>query len=70
MAEQTPALQIGPKKRLTKLQAATVMVIGALMILIPWFFFPVEQGSVGQIVKTVIGVSGFGILCAGSYYRP
>jgi hypothetical protein len=70
MAEETRAKECGPKKRLTKPQAVTVMIVGALMILIPWFFFTVEQGSTGQIVKTIVGVAGFAILCAGSYYRP
>ncbi len=46
------------------------MVAGGLMILIPWFFIPAEQGSTLQIVKTVVGVAGFAILCVGAYYRP
>ncbi len=70
MAEDVASNELGPKKRLAKSQAVAVMIVGALMILIPWFFFPVEQGSAAQIVKTVIGVAGFGILCAGAYFRP
>jgi hypothetical protein len=70
MAEDTLSKELGPKKRLTKPQSVTVMVIGALLILIPWLFFPVEQGSAGQIVKTLVGVTGFAILCAGAYFRP
>lgn len=62
--------ELGPTTRLTKPQSVTVMVIGALLILIPWFFFPVEQGSTGQIVKTTVGVAGFCVLCAGAYFRP
>ncbi len=62
--------EVGPKKKLSKPRAVTVMVVGALMILIPWFFFPVEQGSSAQIVKTLIGVIGFAVLCAGAYFRP
>jgi hypothetical protein len=70
MAEEAVSSAIGPKKKLTKPQAVTVMVVGALMILVPWFFFPVEQGSAAQIVKTLTGVVGFAILCAGAYFRP
>jgi len=70
MAEETQVQQSGPKKRLTKQQSVLVMVAGALLILIPWFFFPVEQGSTGQVVKTIVGVIGFAVLCAGAYYRP
>jgi len=62
--------QAGPRKHLAKSQAVAVMVVGALMILIPWFFFPAEQGSTLQIVKTLVGVAGFVILCVGAYYRP
>ncbi len=70
MAEEAVSKELGPKKRLTKPQAVTVMIVGALLILIPWFFFPVEQGSPAQIVKTAIGVAGFAVLCAGAYFRP
>lgn len=70
MAEEALEKDLGPKKRLTKPRSLAVMVIGGLMIVIPWFFFPVEQGSTAQIVKTVIGVAGFAILCAGAYFRP
>jgi len=70
MAEETQVQQSGPKKRHTKQQSVLVMVAGALLILIPWFFFPVEQGSTGQVVKTIVGVIGFAVLCAGAYYRP
>ncbi len=69
MAEETPQ-RIGPKKRLSKPAAIAVMAIGALMILIPWVFIPAEQGSTLQIVKTVVGVAGFAVLCIGAYYRP
>jgi hypothetical protein len=47
-----------------------VMVAGGLMIVIPWFFFAAEQGSALQIVKTLVGVVGFVVLCVGAYYRP
>ncbi|MFB3816038.1 MAG: hypothetical protein ACE147_00120 [Candidatus Methylomirabilales bacterium] len=71
MAEETMENKdLGPKKRLSKQVSIAVMVTGGLLILIPWFFFPVEQGSTAQIVKTVVGVSGFCILCAGAYFRP
>jgi hypothetical protein len=71
MAEETlENKELGPKKRLSKQTSIGVMVAGGLMILIPWFFFPVEQGSTAQIVKTIVGVGGFGILCAGAYFRP
>jgi hypothetical protein len=70
MSEETTPKEIGPKKRLSKNVAIGVMVAGGLLILIPWFFFPAEQGSTLQIVKTIVGVAGFAILCAGAYYRP
>ncbi len=69
MAEETPQ-RIGPKKHLSKPTAIAVMVAGALMILIPWWFIPAEQGSTLQIVKTLVGVAGFAVLCLGAYYRP
>jgi hypothetical protein len=70
MSEETVQKAFGPTKRLSKNTAVTIMVVGGLMILIPWFFLPAEQGSTLQIVKTLVGVSGFCVLCAGAYYRP
>jgi len=70
MSEEATQKQQGPKKRLSKNTAIGVMVAGGLMILIPWFFFPAEQGSTLQIVKTLVGVTGFCVLCVGAYYRP
>jgi len=70
MSEETTQEKHGPKKRLSKNVSIGVMVAGGLMILIPWFFFPAEQGSSLQIAKTIVGVAGFAILCAGAYYRP
>ena len=70
MSEETTQKELGPKKHLSKNGSIGVMVAGGLMILIPWFFFPAEQGSALQIVKTIVGVAGFVILCVGAYYRP
>jgi hypothetical protein len=70
MSEETTPAPVGPKKRLAKSTAIGVMVAGGLMIVIPWFFFPAEQGSAVQIAKTVVGAAGFCILCVGAYYRP
>lgn len=70
MADASEVQVLGPKRHLSKQAAITVMVIGGLLVVIPWFFFPVEQGSTGQIVKTIVGVLGFCVLCAGAYYRP
>ena len=70
MSEEAVPKEVGPKKRLSKNVAITVMVAGGLMILIPWFFFPAEQGSTLQIGKTIVGAAGFCILCVGAYYRP
>jgi len=70
MSEETIQNQQGPKKRLSKSTSVGVMVAGGLMILIPWFFFPAEQGTTLQIVKTLVGVVGFVVLCVGAYYRP
>lgn len=62
--------QIGPKKHFSKEVSVALMVAGGLMILIPWFFFPAEQGSALQIIKTLVGVAGFVTLCVGAYFRP
>lgn len=70
MSEEMVQKETGPKKRLPKNTAIAVMVAGGLMILIPWFLFPAEQGSSLQIVKTLVGVTGFVVLCVGAYYRP
>lgn len=70
MSEETTQNEMGPKKRLSKSTAIGVMVAGGLMIVIPWFFFPAEQGSALQIAKTIVGVAGFCVLCVGAYYRP
>lgn len=70
MSEQTTQDVIGPKKHMSKSASIGVMVAGGLMIVIPWFFFPSEQGSALQIVKTTVGAAGFCILCVGAYYRP
>jgi hypothetical protein len=65
-----PKKQMGPGKRLSKEVSIAVMVTGGLLVLIPWFFFPAEQGSTLQIVKTIVGTGGFAALCVGAYYRP
>lgn len=70
MSEQVTQNAFGPKKRLSKNTSLGIMVVGGLMILVPWFFFPAEQGSALQIVKTIVGVTGFVVLCVGAYYRP
>ena len=62
--------KVGPHKHLSKAASVAVMVAGGLMILIPWFFLPAEQGSALQISKTMVGVVGFVVLCVGAYYRP
>ena len=59
----------GPKKRLTKLQAISLMVAGGVLLVVPWFF-PSEQGSNLQLAKTALSVVGFVGLCLGAYYRP
>ncbi len=69
MAEETTKRGFGPKKRLTKGQAISVMVAGGILIVVPWFI-PSEQGSTMQILKIGVGLTGFVILCLGSYYRP
>jgi hypothetical protein len=69
MAEEVKPGQVGPKKRLSKQQAIMVMVMGAVLLVLPWFI-PTEQGTTGQIVKTLVGVIGFCVLCAGAYFRP
>jgi hypothetical protein len=70
MSEEIAKTPTGPTKRLTKEMSIVVMVIGGVMVLVPWFFFPAEQGSTLQIVKTVVGTAGFAVLCAGAYLRP
>jgi len=69
MAEEIKQGQVGPKKRLSKQQAIAVMVGGAVLLVLPWFI-TTEQGSTAQIVKTLVGVIGFCVLCAGAYFRP
>ena len=70
MSEETVQKEMGPKKRLSKNAAIATMVVGGLMIVIPWFFFAAEQGSSLQILKTLVGVAGFVVLCVGAYFRP
>jgi VIT1/CCC1 family predicted Fe2+/Mn2+ transporter len=70
MSEEAIQKELGPRKHLSKSASVAVMVVGGLMILIPWFFLPAEQGSALQIVKTIVGVAGFVALCVGAYYRP
>ncbi len=69
MADEVKQGQFGPRKRLTKQQAVTVMVVGAALLVLPWFI-TTEQGSTAQIIKTLVGVIGFCVLCAGAYFRP
>ncbi len=59
----------GPKRRLTKSRAVSVMVAGGVILVAPWFI-PSEQGSTLQLVKTGISSVGFIALCLGSYFRP
>lgn len=70
MSEETIQKDLAPRKHLSKTASVAVMVVGGLLILIPWFFFPAEQGSTLQILKTIVGVVGFVALCVGAYYRP
>jgi hypothetical protein len=70
MSEEMVQKEMGPRKRLSKSASVGIMVAGGLMILIPWFFFPAEQGTTLQVVKTLVGVTGFVVLCASAYYRP
>ena len=70
MSEETVQKNPGPKKRLSKNGAIGLMVLGGIMILIPWFFFAAETGSTLQIVKTIVGAVGFVVLCVGAYFRP
>jgi len=70
MSEETVQKELGPRKHLSKSVSVALMVAGGLMIVIPWFFFAAEQGSALQILKTLVGVTGFCVLCVGAYYRP
>jgi len=67
--EEVKQGQLGPKNRLSKQQAIMVMVVGAVLLVLPWFI-PTEQGTTAQLVKTLVGVIGFCVLCAGAYFRP
>jgi hypothetical protein len=69
MVEEVSQGQFGPKKRFSKPQAIAIMVVGAALLVLPWFI-PTEQGSTAQILKTLVGVVGFCALCAGAYFRP
>lgn len=68
MANNPPAL---PKKKfeLTKTQAITVMVIGAIM-LAQAFFFSTEAGSSPHTTKMVVAIIGIVILLVGVVLRP
>jgi len=70
MSEEVTQKEQGPKKRISKSTSVGAMVAGGLMIVIPWFFFAAEQGSATQIVKTLVGVVGFVVVCVAAYYRP
>ncbi len=70
MSEEIVQKTHGPKKRLSKNAAISLMVLGGLLIVIPWFFFPAEQGSTLQIVKTIVGTVGFVVICVGAHFRP
>lgn len=69
MAEETAQKDHGPRKRLTKAQAVSIMVVGGAMLVLVWFI-PAEQGSSLQMVKVGIGLLGFLVVCLGSYFRP
>lgn len=69
MTEESAQKSLGPKKRLAKGQAIGVMATGGVLLIAPWFI-PSEQGSTLYIMKMVISVAGFVVLCLGSYYRP
>ncbi len=53
MPDETAEKDHGPRKRLTKTQAVSVMVAGGVLLVAPWFI-PSEQGSTLQLVKTGI----------------
>lgn len=67
--EEPTQQTFGPKKRLTKSHAVSVMVVGGVMLVAPWFI-PSEQGSTLYYVKIGISLAGFIVLCFGSYFRP
>ena len=68
-SEESTQQTSGPKKRLTKSQAVSVMVVEGVMLVAPWFI-PSEQGSTLYYMKTGISLAGFIVLCFGSYFRP
>jgi hypothetical protein len=70
MSEETVQKNLGPKKRLSKKAAISVMVLGGLMILISWFLFPAEPDSTLQLVKIIVGAVGFVVLIVGAHFRP
>ena len=69
MAEEAPARDLGPKKRLTKPQAVAVMVVGGILMVLP-MFITTDQGSTAHMLKVGVGFVGFCVLCAGAYFRP
>ncbi len=69
MPEEPAVGTSGPKKRLTKPQAVSLMVGGGVLLVAPWFI-PSEQGSTLYMMKVVLGLVGFIVICVGSYFRP
>ncbi len=69
MPEEPTQQAGGPRKRLTKTKAVSVMVGGGVLLVAPWFF-PGEQGSTAYGLKLGLALIGFIALCLGSYFRP
>ena len=68
MDEKTLSKSV-PKKKLTKGQAITIMVVGGLMLLLS-IVIPTEAQSTAHTIKVVVGFLGVGVLGVGAWLRP
>ena len=65
----TNATKPTTKKTLSKPQAVTLMVIGAILFVFS-ILIPTAQGTTAEYVKIAVGIIGFIVLCLGAYLRP
>jgi hypothetical protein len=58
-----------PKKRLTKVQAITLMAVGGLLLLLS-IVIPTEPDSTAHTIKVFVGLLGVCIGIVGAALRP
>ena len=57
------------KKKLTKKQAITIMVVGGFMFLLA-IVIPGEKPSTAYTIRIIVGFLGVAIAVVGAYLRP